>query len=72
MQLALGDIEAAIAQLEAQGEQRDPARKRDGIAKRRASRGALPAHLPRVEITSPPGRYQLPLLPGGDARDRPR
>src|SRR5271168_1204011 len=28
LQLALGDIETAIAQLEAQGERRDPARKR--------------------------------------------
>ena len=35
LQLALGDIETAIAQLKAQGEQRAPARKRDGIAKRR-------------------------------------
>jgi len=55
LQLALGDIESAIAQLEAQGEKRDPERKREAVAKRRASRGALPADLPRVEVTlSPP------------------
>ncbi len=60
LQLALGDIETAIAQLEAQGERRDPARKRDGIAKRRASRGALPVHLPRVEVTLPPEDTDCP------------
>jgi transposase len=55
LQLALGDVETAIAQLEAQGEKRDPERKREAVAKRRASRGALPADLPRVEVTlSPP------------------
>jgi transposase len=60
LQLALGDIETAIAQLEAQGEQRDHTRKRDGIAKRRASRGALPAHLPRVEVTLTPEDTNCP------------
>jgi transposase len=60
LQLALGDIETAIAQLEAQGEQRDPARKRDGIAKRRASRSALPAYLPRVEVTLTPEDTNCP------------
>ena len=60
LQLALGDIETAVAQLEAQREKRDPARKRDGIAKRRASRGVLPAHLPRVEVTLPPEDTNCP------------
>ena len=60
MQLGLGDVETAIAQLEAQGEQRDPERKRDGIAKCRASRGALPADLPRVEVTLSPSDTNCP------------
>jgi transposase len=60
LQLALGDVETAIAKLEAQGEKRDPERKRDGIAKRRASRGALPADLPRVEVTLTPKDTSCP------------
>lgn len=60
LQLALGDVETAIAQLEAQGERRDPERRREGIAKRRASRGALPADLPRVEVTLPPEETNCP------------
>jgi len=60
LQLALGDLETAIAQLEAQGEKRNPERKRDGIAKRRASRGALPAHLPRIEVTLAPDDTNCP------------
>ena len=60
LQLALGDVETAIAQLEAQGEQRDPERRREGIAKRRASRGALPADLPRVEVTLAPKDTNCP------------
>src|SRR5580698_7062551 len=60
LQLALGDVETAIAQLEAQGEQRDPERRRKGIAKRRASRGALPADLPRIEVTLTPKDTSCP------------
>ena len=32
-----------------------PALREEGAAKRRASRGALPAHLPRIEVTLMPG-----------------
>jgi transposase len=39
MQLGLEAIEQAIA--------------KDNAARRRASRGALPAHLPRIEVTLP-------------------
>ena len=48
LQLGLEDLEQAIAQGEAEGEKRDPALKHERTAKRRASRGALPAHLPRA------------------------
>ena len=54
MQLALEDLEQAVATGEAQAEKRDPELRRDRVAKRRANRGALPAHLPRVEITLQP------------------
>ena len=51
MQLGLEDLEQAIAQGEAKAEQSDPALKQARAAKRRANRGALPAHLPRIEVT---------------------
>jgi transposase len=54
MQLALEDLEQAIATGEAQAEKRDLELRRDRVAKRRANRGALPAHLPRIEITLEP------------------
>ena len=53
-QLALEDLEQAIATGEAQAEKRDPELRRERVAKRRANRGALPAHLPRIEITLEP------------------
>src|SRR5215472_10388558 len=45
------DCEQAIAQGEAAAEKRDPGLRKENVAKRRASRGALPAHLPRIEVT---------------------
>jgi transposase len=53
-QLGLEDAETAIAQGEAAAEQHDPALRRERAARRRASRGALPAHLPRVEVELAP------------------
>jgi transposase len=54
LQLGLEDIEQAIAQGEADAERRDPALKQARAAKRRARRGALPAHLPRLEVMLEP------------------
>ena len=54
LQLGLEAIEQAIAQGEAEAEKRDPELRKDAAAKRRASRGALPAHLPRIEVTLAP------------------
>ena len=54
LQLGLEDLEQAIAQGETEGEKRDPALKHERAAQRRAGRGALPAHLPRVEVTLTP------------------
>jgi transposase len=59
LQLGLEALEQAIAKDEAEAEKRDPERREGNVAKRRASRGALPSHLPRIEVT---------LLPEDTAR----
>ena len=59
-QLALEDLEQAIAKGDAESEKRDPELRKEGTAKRRASRGALPAHLPRIEITLMPDDTACP------------
>lgn len=50
LQLGLEALEQAIAKDEAEAEKRNPNLRKDNAAKRRASRGALPAHLPRIEV----------------------
>ena len=54
LQLGLEALEQAIAHGEAEQEKRDPELRNERVAKRRASRGALPAHLPRIEVTLSP------------------
>src|SRR4051812_18180116 len=54
LNLALEDIEQAIAEIEAQQEKADPALKRARAETRRTGRGSLPEHLPRVEIVIEP------------------
>ena len=54
LQLGLEALEQAIAKENAEAEKRDPERRLDNAAKRRASRGALPAHLPRIDVTLAP------------------
>ncbi len=51
MLLGLEDVEQAAASDAAGAEQATPAARQAGAAKRRANRGALPAHLPRIETT---------------------
>jgi transposase len=60
LQLGLEALEQAIAKDEAQAEKQDSALRKDNAAKRRASRGALPAHLPRVEVTLAPEDIACP------------
>ena len=50
LQLGLEALEQAIAKDEAEAEKQDPELRKGNAAKRRASRGALPAHLPRIEV----------------------
>jgi transposase len=54
LQLGLEALEQAIAKDEAEAAKQNPELRQDNAAKRRASRGALPAHLPRIEVTLMP------------------
>src|ERR1700693_1642672 len=54
LQLGLEALEQAIAKEDAAAEKRDPELRKDNAVKRRANRGALPAHLPRIEVTLAP------------------
>ena len=64
LQLGLEDLEQAIAQGEAEAERGDPALKQARTAKRRANRGALPSHLPRIEVTLEPDGTACPCCRG--------
>jgi hypothetical protein len=54
LNLALEDVEQAIAETEAEQEKADPALKRARAKMRRTGRGSLPEHLPQVEIVIAP------------------
>jgi transposase len=64
LNLALEDLEQAVAEIEAQQEKADPALRRARAAKRQAERGSLPAHLPRVEIVIEPENTTCPCCGG--------
>ena len=49
--LALEDVEQSEAEAAAETEAKSPAVRAEGTRKRRANRGALPSHLPRIETT---------------------
>lgn len=54
LELALEDVEQAVAGIEAGEGKESPAKSRERAAKRRANRGALPEHLPRIVETIVP------------------
>jgi transposase len=60
LQLALEDTEQAIAVDEAEDDKNDPVAARERADKRRANRGALPSHLPRVHVTIAPEDLNCP------------
>lgn len=60
LNLGLEDLEQAVAETEAQQEKADPALKRARSEKRRAGRGSLPEHLPRVEVVIEPADTACP------------
>jgi transposase len=64
LQLGLEDLEQTVAKNQAEAEKREPALREEHATKRRAGRGALPAHLPRVEVTLLPEDTACPCCRG--------
>ena len=64
LNLALEDLEQAIAESEAEREKADPALRQARSQKRRAGRGPLPEHLPRVEVVVEPEDTACPCCGG--------
>jgi len=64
LNLALEDLEQAVAETEAEQEKVDPVLKRARVEKRRAVRGSLPEHLPRVEVVIEPEDTACPCCGG--------
>lgn len=64
LQLALADIETAIAASERAEERRDETVRKARAKERRRSRGALPAHPPRVEVSLEPEGTECPCCKG--------
>ena len=64
LNLALEDLEQAVAMGEAEREKGDPALRKAHSEKRRASRGSLPEHLPRLEIVIEPEDTACPCCGG--------
>src|SRR5690349_6740214 len=64
LNLALEDLEQAIAESEAEQEKADPALRQARAHKGRAGRGPLPEHLPRGRDRRRTGRYRLPTGEG--------
>lgn len=64
LQLALEDIEQALAQSEAEAEGADATLKASRSRQRRVNRGALPKHLPREEIVIEPDSRICPCCGG--------
>src|ERR1700675_4100688 len=60
LQLAIEDIEQAVASDEAAEDKKDLAGARKRADKRRANRGALPAHLPHIDVTIAPEDTNCP------------
>ena len=64
LNLGLEDLEQAVAAGEAEQEKADPALKRARAEKRRAGRGSLPDHLPRIEVVTEPEDTACPCCGG--------
>jgi transposase len=64
LNLALEDLEQAVAEVEAEQDKADPARRKARSEKRRAGRGPLPEHLPRVEVVVEPEHTACPCCGG--------
>jgi transposase len=64
LQLALEDLEQAIAEGEAEAEKSDRVRRAVRTQQRRVNRGALPKHLPRDEVVIEPESTTCPCCQG--------
>ena len=64
LQFAFEEIEASLASNEAEAEKRSPDLRQKNTARRRAGRGRLPAHLPRVEQVLLPESTACPCCRG--------
>src|SRR5438270_5334128 len=64
LSLALEDLEQAVAKAEAEQDKADPTLQRGGAERRRAGRGSLPEHLPRVEVVVEPEDTACPCCGG--------
>jgi transposase len=62
--LALEDLEQAVAESNAEAEKADPQVRQSRGRERRQSRGALPEHLPRIEVVVEPGTTVCPCCFG--------
>ena len=62
--LALDDLEQAVAEADAEAEKEDPEVRRARGRERRRSRGALPEHLPRIEVVIEPPTTLCPCCNG--------
>jgi hypothetical protein len=70
--LALEDVEQSEAETAAEAEAKSQATRAEGARKRRANRGALPPHLPRIETDRRRREPGLPVLSRRTAPDRRR
>jgi transposase len=64
LQFAFAEVEASIADTEAEAEKRSPDLRKKNAARRRAGRGRLPAHLPRIEQVLLPESTACPCCRG--------
>jgi transposase len=64
LQLALEDIEQALAQSAAEADKSDATRQASRRQQRRVNRGALPKHLPREEVVIEPASTTCPCCGG--------
>jgi transposase len=64
LDLALEDLEQAAAEIGTEEEKANPEIKRTRSAERRSRRGALPAHLPRVDVVIEPEDTACPCCGG--------
>jgi transposase len=64
LQFAFEEVEASLADSEAEAEKRSPDLRQKNTARRRAGRGRLPAHLPRIEQVLLPESTACPCCRG--------